>query len=136
MHVPKTWSRHGKQRDPIFSHHLPLSLSPKVTYPTVFLVRKANLNSSSIMCLEYPLFENYLSFFKPYEHNSSRFRYPYILGPWGLVTLEFSIQIFLTFEIEAFWGSFLTKQVILMCLSLLQKLQAMGGLKLVVFFMK
>ena len=46
---------------------LPFALSSNVTYPPFLFVRKANLDSSPVMCLEHPLSKNHLSFFEPYK---------------------------------------------------------------------
>ena len=54
---------------------LPFPLSSKVMYPYFLLVRKANFDSSSVMCLEQPLSKNNFSFFDPHKRKLRSFRY-------------------------------------------------------------
>ena len=52
------------------------------------------------------------------------------LGPWWLVTFDFSIQVLFGLEVEAFLDQFLRGQVLLMC-PIPQKLKMVEGLSLV-----
>ena len=78
----KTFSIRDKELLPIepCSMILPLSLSPKVTYLHFIIVRKANFDSSPVMCLEQPLSKNHFSFFDPYKRKLRNFRYPNLFG--------------------------------------------------------
>ena len=53
------------------------------------------------------------------------------LGPWWLVTFDFSTQVFFDLEVDAFWDPFLRGQVLLMCSPLPQKLHMVVKLSLV-----
>ena len=64
---------------------LPFLLSLKVTYPHFLLVRKANFDSSPVMCLEQPLSKNHFSFFDPYKRKLRSFRYP---NPFGSLVVS------------------------------------------------
>ena len=53
------------------------------------------------------------------------------LGPWLLVTFDFSSQALFDLEVETFWDPFLREQILLMCPPLPQKFQMVDELSLV-----
>ena len=83
------------------------------------------------MCLEQPLSKNRFPSLILTKENQEVLGTQIFLGPWWLVTFDFSIQVLFYLEVEAFCDPFLRRQVLLMCPLIPQKLQIVEGLSLV-----